>query len=129
MNHYQAFLFNQPSMQELIVANPTVMMGKPVIKGTHITVEHILDKLASGLTYQELLEAYPNLTNESIQAALKFAADSIRHQAVQQYRQALHMAPHEALERLRQLRSSLPQVDVVEIMRASRNELEQRGLF
>ena len=56
----------------LIVSDPAVMMGKPVIKGTRITVELILEKLASGETIEQVLEAYPHLTREGIQAALSF---------------------------------------------------------
>ncbi len=51
-----------------IVSNPSVMMGKPVIVGTRITVELILEKLAEGETVDDLLEAHPRLTREAIQA-------------------------------------------------------------
>jgi len=56
--------------RNLITTNPNVMMGKPVIAGTRITVEHILEELAAGSTTDELLEAHPRLTREAIQAAL-----------------------------------------------------------
>ena len=59
---------------ELIQSDPAVMMGKPVIVGTRITVELILEKLAAGETIEQLLEAHPRLTRESIHAALAFAA-------------------------------------------------------
>lgn len=61
-----------------IVSNPSVMMGKPVIVGTRITVELILEKLAAGETVEDLLEAHPRLTREAIQAALAFAAEALR---------------------------------------------------
>lgn len=48
------------------------MMGKPVVAGTRITVELILEKLAAGETIEQLLEAHPRLTKEGIQAALSF---------------------------------------------------------
>lgn len=57
-------------MEKLIVSDPGVMMGKPVIAGTRITVELILEKLAMGETVDQLLEAHPRLTREAIQAAL-----------------------------------------------------------
>jgi uncharacterized protein (DUF433 family) len=57
----------------LIVSNLNVMMGKPVIAGTRITVELILEKLAAGETIKQLLEAHPRLTRGAIQAALTFA--------------------------------------------------------
>jgi uncharacterized protein (DUF433 family) len=62
----------------LIVSNPNIMLGKPVIKGTRITVEHILRELAAGTTIEELLEAHPHITREGIKAALEFAAESVR---------------------------------------------------
>jgi uncharacterized protein (DUF433 family) len=63
-----------------IAINPKVMLGKPVIRGTRITVELILRKLGEGATDQDLLEAYPHLTREDIQAAMTYAADSIAHE-------------------------------------------------
>jgi uncharacterized protein (DUF433 family) len=63
---------------QLIHANPAIMMGKPVIAGTRITVESILTRLAAGETIEQLLAAHPRLTKEAIQAALAFAADALR---------------------------------------------------
>jgi len=54
------------------------MMGKPVIKGTRITVEIILEKLAAEETIEQILEAYPHLTREGIQAALVFCCETLR---------------------------------------------------
>jgi uncharacterized protein (DUF433 family) len=62
----------------LIQSNPAIMMGKPVITGTRITVESILTKLAAGETEEQLLAAHPRLTKAAIQAALAFAADALR---------------------------------------------------
>jgi uncharacterized protein (DUF433 family) len=65
-------------MEELwIVSDPKVMVGKPVIKGTRITVEHILNEMANGLTVDEILVEYPHLTRQGIIAALHFAAESV----------------------------------------------------
>lgn len=61
-----------------IEINPKIMFGKPVIKGTRITVELILDELGAGKMVEDLLEAHPRLKKENIWAALKFAADSLR---------------------------------------------------
>ncbi len=61
-----------------IESNPAVMMGKPVVVGTRITVELILEKLAAGETFEDLLEAHPRLTREGIFAALDFAAKALR---------------------------------------------------
>ena len=57
-------------------------MGKPVVAGTRITVELILEKLAAGETIEQLLAAHPRLTNEGILAALSFAADALRADVV-----------------------------------------------
>ena len=59
---------------ELIQSDPAVMMGKPVVAGTRITVELILEKLSAGETIEQVLEAHPRLTRESVLAALRFAA-------------------------------------------------------
>lgn len=61
----------------LIQSDPAVMMGKPVIAGTRITVELILEKLAAGETVEQILDAHPRLTKESILAALTYAARSL----------------------------------------------------
>jgi uncharacterized protein (DUF433 family) len=58
------------------------MMGKPVIAGTRITVELILEKLAAGETVEHLLAAHPRLTREAIRAALAFAAEALRADVV-----------------------------------------------
>ena len=63
---------------KLIVSNPSIMMGKPVIAGTRISVELILEKIAAGETIEQLLEAHPRLTEEGIRAALLFAAQVLR---------------------------------------------------
>jgi uncharacterized protein (DUF433 family) len=68
--------------EPIIVSNPAVMMGKPVIAGTRITVELILEKLASGETFEQLLEAHPRLTRPAILAALDFAARALRADVV-----------------------------------------------
>ena len=63
-----------------IEINPEVMMGKPVIRGTRITVDLILRKLGEGLSIEELIDDYPRLTAEDIRAAQTFAADYIVHE-------------------------------------------------
>ena len=62
----------------LIEINPDVMMGKPVIRGTRITVEIILEELAAGATEEQLIKAHPRLTRDAIHAALAYAAQSLR---------------------------------------------------
>jgi len=62
------------STEAVIVSDPAIMLGKPVIKGTRITVELILEKMGAGSTVEQLLEDYPHLTKESILAALQFAS-------------------------------------------------------
>ena len=65
-----------------IQSNPSVMMGKPVIAGTRITVEHILEKLAVGETVEQILDAHPQLTKGAIQASLDFAAKALKADVV-----------------------------------------------
>jgi uncharacterized protein (DUF433 family) len=66
----------------LIQSDPSIMMGKPVIAGTRITVELILEKLAAGETIDQLLQAHPRLTKEAIYAALDFAAQALHADVV-----------------------------------------------
>ena len=60
--------------------NPKVMMGKPVIRGTRIPAELILRKLSEKATEADLIEAYPQLTPEDIQAVFRYAADALAHE-------------------------------------------------
>ncbi|MVM34934.1 DUF433 domain-containing protein [Spirosoma sp. HMF4905] len=64
--------------QEYISLNPEIRFGKPCIKGTRIAVQDILSWLASGMTNDEILDDFPELTIDHIRAALAFAADSER---------------------------------------------------
>lgn len=59
--------------EERIDRDPDILSGKPIIKGTRISVEFILNLLSSGWSYEEVLESYPHLTRESILAALEYA--------------------------------------------------------
>lgn len=61
--------------RELIVSDPAVMLGKPVIKGTRVTVECVLEKLSQGSSVEDVLRAYPHLTRNGVMAALAFAAE------------------------------------------------------
>ena len=65
-----------------IETNPKVMMGKPVVRGTRITVELILRKISEGASDQEVLDAYPRLTTDDIKAAIRYAADTLAHEEV-----------------------------------------------
>lgn len=64
--------------REYIVADSAVMLGKPVVRGTRVTVELILEKLAAGETVEDLLIAYPRLSRDAIQAAFAYAAETLR---------------------------------------------------
>ncbi len=68
--------------KQWIVSDPNVMMGKPVVAGTRITVELILEKMAAGETVEQILDAHPRLTREAIQAALAFASQALRADVV-----------------------------------------------
>ncbi|MBI5670366.1 MAG: DUF433 domain-containing protein [Chloroflexi bacterium] len=60
---------------ERISIDPGVMVGKPVIKGTRITVESIVEKVRAGMSIEEIIDAHPRLTAEDIQAAIEYAED------------------------------------------------------
>lgn len=68
--------------QNLIQSDPNVMMGKPLIAGTRITVERIREKLAAGESFAQLIEEHPRLTEEAIRAALAFASEALRADVV-----------------------------------------------
>lgn len=70
------------TITDRIEVNPQIMLGKPVIRGTRIPVELILRKLSEGSTVADLLEGYPRLSREDIQAAMRYAADMLAHEEV-----------------------------------------------
>ena len=65
---------------EKIATDPTFMLGKPVIRGTRVTVELILRKLAEGAAEADLLDGYPGLTAADIRAAIAYGADAVAHE-------------------------------------------------
>lgn len=67
---------------ERIVSDPEIMAGKPTIRGTRITVELILEELGDGMSMAEILAAHPHLREEDVRAALRFAADYLRHEEI-----------------------------------------------
>jgi uncharacterized protein (DUF433 family) len=69
-------------MTERIEINPSVMLGKPVVRNTRIPVELVLRKLAEGATVADLLDAYPKLTEADVRACLVYAADAVAHEAM-----------------------------------------------
>jgi uncharacterized protein (DUF433 family) len=66
----------------LIVSDPNIMMGKPVVKGTRVTVELILEKLGAGETIEQVLAAHPRLTRDGVLAALRFGAEVLHADVV-----------------------------------------------
>ena len=69
-------------LSDRITVNPKVMVGKPIIRGLRITVEQILKALANGVSTQELLEDYPELEPEDIQAVLSYATELVSEEQV-----------------------------------------------
>ena len=61
-----------------ILSDPEVMMGKPVVEGTRVTVETILEEMGSGESIEQVLEAHPRLTREAVLAAVRFGAEVLR---------------------------------------------------
>lgn len=68
--------------KDRIIVDPEVLAGKPVIKGTRIAVEFILELLADGWNYETILENYPQLRREDLIAALKYAAETLKAEKV-----------------------------------------------
>ena len=66
--------------KDRIEVNPAIMLGKPVIRGTRIPVELILRKLGEGAREKDLLDAYPNLIEADLRAAMIYAADALAHE-------------------------------------------------
>lgn len=69
-------------MQDRVVFDPNILGGKPVIKGTRISVEFILQLLASGMDISEISEEYPRLEREDILAAIEYAAKTLTHEQI-----------------------------------------------
>ena len=65
-----------------IVANPEILGGKPIVEGTRLSVEHILGLLASGMSNQEIISDYPELSEESIRAVLAYAAQALQNDII-----------------------------------------------
>lgn len=70
------------SWEDRIVINPRVLAGKPVIAGTRISVELILDLLAAGWTWDALLASYPQLSDDDLRAAVSYAASVLKNESV-----------------------------------------------
>lgn len=68
--------------QDHIVVDPTILVGKPVVKGTRIAVELVIDLLAQGWTQEQILENYPGLTAEDIRACLAYASEAVHSERV-----------------------------------------------
>lgn len=73
---------NKEDLLKRITVNPDVMVGKPVIRDLRITVEQVLRAIASGITIGELLEDYPEIEKEDIQASLLYAAELVNEEQV-----------------------------------------------
>lgn len=72
-------MINNQQLLQRITSNPQIMVGKPVIKGTRLTVEFILNLLAHGASMAEIVEEYPHLEVEDISACLLFAASALEN--------------------------------------------------
>lgn len=70
------------NLHDRIEINPAVMLGKPVIKGTRITVELILDELASGYSTEDILKAHTHLSQQDILAALHYASAVMKNEKI-----------------------------------------------
>jgi uncharacterized protein (DUF433 family) len=68
--------------RERIIVDPNILVGKPIIKGTRISVEFVIDHLARGWTVEQILKEYDHLTLEDIQACLSYAGELVREEKV-----------------------------------------------
>ncbi|GAB3640340.1 DUF433 domain-containing protein [Spirosoma arcticum] len=68
--------------RDYIASDPTIMFGKPVIKGTRIPVDLILEKMGNGETIPQLLESYPRTTEAALHACLLFASETVKNEVV-----------------------------------------------
>ena len=68
---------NEKDLLSRIERNPDIMMGKPVVKGTRLPVDIIVEKLAYGLSFQDIIREYPFISEEDIRASLLYAAKSV----------------------------------------------------
>lgn len=73
-------LGSRASWREHITVDPDVLVGKPIIRGTRISVELLLDRIADGWSYDDILAAYPHLRREQIQAAVAFASELLKEE-------------------------------------------------
>ena len=69
-------------MREMIVSDPNIMMGKPVVRGTRITVESIVERLGAGESVESIVAAHPRLTRVAVLAAISFAAEALKADVV-----------------------------------------------
>jgi uncharacterized protein (DUF433 family) len=69
-------------MVERIMANSAILGGKPVIRGTRISVEFVLELLASGIAENEIIQDYPHLTKDDIHACLEYAARALKNEII-----------------------------------------------
>ncbi len=69
-------------VNDRITVNPEILVGKPIIRGTRISVEFILELLASGMSIEDILEGYPHLKKEDILAAIEYAAKRLKHEEI-----------------------------------------------
>lgn len=65
-----------------IIANPRILGGKPIVEGTRLSVEHILGLLANGVSNEEIIAGYPELSEEDIRAVLAYAAQALQNEIV-----------------------------------------------
>jgi uncharacterized protein (DUF433 family) len=70
------------SWQDRIVVDSKVLTGKPVVRGTRISVELVVDLLAAGWSHQQILDSYPHLTEEDVRACLSYASELLREEQV-----------------------------------------------
>lgn len=81
-DEFLALMEREPSIDwsQYIHQDPKILLGKPVVRGTRLSVEFLLDICAAGWTREQIVESYPHLTPDALRAVFAFAADSVRKQ-------------------------------------------------
>ncbi len=72
----------EKALLKRIVVDPKIMLGKPVIRGTRLTVEIIVEKIAYGAAFKDIKKDYPFITTDDVRAALLYAAKSLAHEEI-----------------------------------------------
>jgi uncharacterized protein (DUF433 family) len=78
-NEWHTIFTLEVSIVRRIIADPEILGGKPIVEGTRLSIEHILGLLSHGMSHAEIVEAYPELTVENVNAVVQYAAEALHN--------------------------------------------------